>query len=164
MHSSSGRTASTTSASPPTMIDRAAFFAPTSPPETGASRLPTPLALRRLVDLAGQRRLAGGHVHQHRARPCCPPGAPCGPRKTSRTSFGKADDGEDHVGALGHGLRRVGPGGAGVEQRLALSFAAVVDRRRVALGHQVLAHPPAHHAGADPADPRLCPAPPCQST
>src|ERR671936_28198 len=45
MHSSSGRTASTTSLSPPTMIDRAAFLAPTSPPDTGASTLPTPFAL-----------------------------------------------------------------------------------------------------------------------
>ena len=41
---SSGRTASTASASPPTMIDRAAFFAPTSPPDTGASTLATPFA------------------------------------------------------------------------------------------------------------------------
>ena len=40
-----GRAAATSSAAPPTMMDSAAFRAPTSPPETGASTLETPLAL-----------------------------------------------------------------------------------------------------------------------
>ncbi len=45
MHSRSGLTASSTGPSPPTMIDNAAFLAPTSPPDTGASSAWTPLAL-----------------------------------------------------------------------------------------------------------------------
>ena len=44
MHSNTGCTASTTSLSPPIMIDSAAFFAPTSPPDTGASSACTPFA------------------------------------------------------------------------------------------------------------------------
>ena len=37
-------TAATASLSPPIMIESAAFFAPTSPPDTGASREWTPFA------------------------------------------------------------------------------------------------------------------------
>ena len=44
MHANSGRTRSKAAASPPTMIDSRASRAPTSPPETGASRLATPRA------------------------------------------------------------------------------------------------------------------------
>ena len=43
--------ASTTSVSPPIMIESRASRAPTSPPETGASTAWTPLGLRRLEDL-----------------------------------------------------------------------------------------------------------------
>jgi len=42
--SNSGRTRSTAASSPPTMIDRVALRAPTSPPETGASIASTPRA------------------------------------------------------------------------------------------------------------------------
>src|SRR5438128_604791 len=72
-----------------------------------------------------------------------------------RTVAREADDGEDHVGALGDAARRVGPGGAGVEQRPGLVLRAVVDRRLVAPGQDVLAHPAPHDAGTDPADARL---------
>src|SRR3954453_20915634 len=40
--SKTGRAASKSARSPPTMMDRAAFFAPASPPETGASRMRSP--------------------------------------------------------------------------------------------------------------------------
>src|SRR5437764_41018 len=44
MHSKRGFTPSSTSLSPPTMIESRASFAPTSPPETGASRAWAPFA------------------------------------------------------------------------------------------------------------------------
>ncbi len=155
MHSRSGRTASTASVSPPTMIDRAAFLAPTSPPETGASTLCDALRLGRVVDFAGP---ATARWWSCRPGPCLawlPASAPCGPRKTSRTSLGKPTMAKTTSDCSATCLGRVGPGGAGLEQRSGLVAAAVVDRRLVALGDQVLAHPAAHHAGADPADARL---------
>ena len=136
------------------MIDRAAFFAPTSPPETGASTLATPFALAASADLAGQRRLARRHVHQDGARPGCRPaprrrrGRPrARPRGSRRWRRPRRTARPPPSACRPRRPRRRAAAG--------LVAAAVVDRRRVALGHQVLAHPAAHDAGADPADARL---------
>ena len=66
--------------------------------------------------------------------------------------LGEADDGEDDIRPLGHCLRTFAPDCAGVEQRLGLVLAAVEDRRLVTFGYNMLTHPAAHDAGADPAD------------
>src|SRR5439155_2815622 len=67
----------------------------------------------------------------------------------------KTHDGENDVGLLGDLLGRVRPGGPLLQEWLGLVLGAVVNRGLVALGEQVLAHPSAHDAGADPADARL---------
>jgi hypothetical protein len=46
--------------------------------------------------------------------------------------------------------------GAGVEQRLGALFGPVINGRGVALGHQMLTHPSAHHARTYPADAGRC--------
>ena len=86
------------------------------------------LRLRRLGDLDRQRRLAGRHVDEDVARLRSRRAPRRRPRNTSRTSFGIADDREDHVGRFGDAARRVGPRRALVEQRLGLRPGAVVDR------------------------------------
>ena len=65
----------------------------------------------------------------------------------------EADDGEDDVRLLGDLPSACRPHCApSSSSGCGLVLAAVVDRRGVALAHRVLAHPPAHDAGADPAD------------
>ena len=66
--SRTGRAASKSSAVPPTMIDSAAFFAPASPPETGASSRRKPALLGLLGELGGDVRPDAGEVDHQRAR------------------------------------------------------------------------------------------------
>ena len=141
--------------SPPIMIDSRASLAPTSPPETGASTEWTPLAFAAsAISTASAGSLV---VMSTRTEPdFAPARAPCSPRITSRTSLGKADDREDHVGRFGDLLR----GGDATLAPLAASgvglrLRPVEDRRLIAGVDQVAAHRRAHDAGADPADPRL---------
>ena len=88
MISNSGHTRATSSSLPPIMIDSAAFFAPTSPPETGASTAPTrfPVAAS-AISTASDGSLV---VMSTSTEPAdAPARAPSSPRKTSRTSAGK---------------------------------------------------------------------------
>ena len=82
-----GRRASIASAWPPIMIDSRASRAPTSPPETGASMLATPLrAANSAISTASEGWLV---VMSTRIEPSRqPPSAPSGPRITLRTSAG----------------------------------------------------------------------------
>ena len=83
-----GFRASTTSASPPIIIDSRASCAPTSPPETGASTLATPLAFAASwISTANDGSLV---VMSTSTLPASQPArAPSGPSTTSRTSRGK---------------------------------------------------------------------------
>ena len=86
------------------MIESRASRAPTSPPETGASRLITPRCERRAGDLHGQRRLARGHIDQDRSRAAAGQGAVAAEDHLANVRR-IADDAEDHLGLLGHGPR-----------------------------------------------------------
>ena len=81
-----------------------------------------------------------------------PASAPSVPRNTSRTSFGKPTmaktTSDCSATCFGLSAAFAPSSSSGCE----LVLAAVVDRRGEALLHRVLAHPPAHDAGADPAD------------
>ena len=108
MVSKSGRRASTTSFSPPIMIDSRASRAPTSPPETGASTACTLLGPR---PPRRSRRPAPARWWSCRRAPC--PAwrrRACrrAPSVTSRTSCGIADDREDDVRRRGDRPGRVG--------------------------------------------------------
>ena len=83
-----GRTASNTSAGPPTMIDSDPLRAPTSPPDTGASSVCTPReAATSAISTAKEGALVVMSTSTAPGR--APPRAPAGPSTTSRTSLGK---------------------------------------------------------------------------
>ena len=83
-----GRTASNTSAGPPTMIDSDPLRAPTSPPDTGASSECTPrAAATSAISTAKEGSLVVMSTRTD-ARPGTAEG-PASPSSTSRTSLGK---------------------------------------------------------------------------
>ena len=153
MASQQGRKASTTSASPPIMIESFPSRAPTSPPETGASMLATPCCAATSGNLDGQRRLAGRHVDDHLPA-SMPANTPSGPRITLRTSAGnptiEKTTSDCSATALGVSAQHA----TSVEQVAGLFRCTVVDGHRESGVDQVPAHAVAHHAGADPADSR----------
>ena len=156
MTSKRGRKASTTSFSPPIMIDSRASCAPTSPPETGASTAWTFLA--RAAWSISIARAGSLVVMSTRTVPgFAPASVPCVPQRDLAHVLRVADDRENHV----RRLRR--PPGAESASLAPFSTScpglvgrAVIDGRRVASRDQVAAHRSTHHARADPADPRLC--------
>ena len=104
------------------MIESRASRAPTSPPETGASRLITPRGERLPGNFHGQRRLAGGHVDEDRPRAAAGQDAVAAEDHLADVRR-IADDAEDHVGLLGHGPRRRGPAGTRRQKPLGLRLA-----------------------------------------
>src|SRR5690242_15096495 len=83
--SNSGRARSTSAASPPTMIERRASIAPSSPPDTGASSVAKPFAFAR----SAKSRLAAGEMllMSTTSNPGWAPSAmPSGPKVTASTS------------------------------------------------------------------------------
>ena len=82
---STGRARSTSASEPPTMIVSVPFWAPSEPPETGASTSATPRSARR----SASSRVADGEiVEQSMTRPPCgaPAATPSSPNRTSVTS------------------------------------------------------------------------------
>ena len=133
------------------MIDSRASRAPTSPPETGASTLCTPIFLAAsAISTASDGSLVVMSTSDRARR--LPASAPSGPRITVRTSAGKPTmvktTSDSSATALGESAQRR----RARQQGLGLVARAVVDRGREAGGDQVPAHARAHHAGADPAD------------
>ena len=152
-HSNSGRTRSNTAGSPPTMIDSRASRAPTSPPDTGASRLATPRA-RAAASISRASEGSLVVMSTSTAPAAAPASAPSAPSTTSRTSCGKptmvkttSARAATARGESAHTrrARAAAPARAAVRVKTVTRMSAV---------EEMTAHRRAHDAGADPADAR----------
>ena len=110
------------------------------------------LGLGGFVDLDRERGLAGGHVDQQRPLPHRLEHLTLPEDHVTHVGRG-AEHRDHHVGVLGDLRRGVAPLSSGFQQRLGAAARAVVDGDVVAAVQEVARHRPAHHAGADPADP-----------
>lgn len=87
MRSNSGLTRANTSSGPPTMMDSVAFLAPTSPPETGASRYWAPMAsMRRAKSLVATGEMELMSTTTLPLLPLRPAATPSSPNSTFSTS------------------------------------------------------------------------------
>ena len=105
-------------------------------------------------DLDRQRRLAGGHVDNDRARPCTRHDSLRAQRHLANVA-GIADDRENDIRGRRQLRDRSGHRGSSCRQGFGLLNRAVVNRRLVPGRNQVPAHRRAHDPRADPADPRF---------
>ena len=142
------------SASPPAMIDSAAFLAPSGPPETGASMKLTPLSCRS----AWMRRTATGEIVlmstiELAGRRDCQQAVLAVNGRLDMRRVGQ--HGDDDVGAL-RGLGRVlGPGRAFLDDIGDGGLVEIERAHRVPGLQQVAHHLQAHRAEADEADAAL---------
>src|SRR5215211_3288417 len=145
MTSKRGLALSKSSSSPPTMIESVPFLAPTSPPETGASSIPTPLSLA----VRASSRARGGEevlISTMSEPSLAPSNKPPSPATTSSTS-----DGPGSMvmlmslnSATSHLPRRIGDQRPVFRKLLCLDPGAVMDHKIVACLQEVARHGRAH--------------------
>ena len=147
-----GRARSTSPSVPPTMIVSVPFWAPSDPPDTGASTSPTPCVPRRS---ANSRVAAGEIVEQSMTRlPGC---RPLGDAPIPEQDLGDvrrvrdADDDDVRLRGQRAGVGRLD--GSERERELATAGSAVPDPQRESGSAQVRGHRRAHRAHAAEAHP-----------
>ena len=107
------------------------------------------------MNLFGQIRLAGRHVHHDAAR-FGTGQQTLAAQKHLLDITGHAHDRQTHIGCSSDFGGRISPRCTSVNQRLSFGFRSRKKGRLVAGVHQVATHAQAHHARADPSDFCFC--------